>query len=108
MCEVLDLLVNFFNADNQGLPRDYLTSVDKYKELKKYCKLQTIDTSKLIHMYYQEMIAVQNSLKTSEYGQLFCRAYYHSKDEILVVEGTFFYFEMSYSFILTFYLNLSV
>jgi FtsZ-binding cell division protein ZapB len=87
MVEVLDLLVNFFNADNQGLSKELLSNMEQFKIVKKYCKLQTIETTKLIQMYYQELAAKQNSLKTSEHGSIFCRAFYHSKDSTLVVES---------------------
>ena len=90
MGESLEILVNFLNADNQGLSKEILISNEKFKELKKYFKLQTLDTGKLIQLYYQEMVAIQTSLKTSEYGKLYCRAYYHSKDQTLVVEGILF------------------
>jgi hypothetical protein len=91
MGEALDILAEFFNANNQGLSKEYLSSSEKFKDLKKYLKLQTIDTLRLIQLYYQEMAAIQTSLKSSDYGKLYCRAYYHSKDETLVVEGMFDY-----------------
>lgn len=87
MSECLDVLAEFLNADNQGVPQEVLVSQDKYKELKRYLRLQTLDTPKLIQLYYQEMVQIQNTLKTSEYGKLCFRAYYHAKDETLVVEG---------------------
>lgn len=87
MGEALDILANFLNAENQGLSKEYLQSTEKYKELKRYLKLQTIETGKLIHLYYQDMIGIQNSLKSSEYGSLLCRAYYHTRDETLVIES---------------------
>ena len=86
MIEVLDILQNFFNLDGQGVQKDQLSQVEKYKYLKGYLKLQTMDTSKLIQLYYQDMISIQSNLKTSEYGVIYCRAYYHSKDETLVIE----------------------
>lgn len=86
----LEILANFFSAENQGLPKEHLQSVDRYKQLKKYLKLQTLETAKLISLYYQEMVAIQNSLKSSEYGSIICRAYFHSKDDTLVVEGWYF------------------
>lgn len=88
----LDILLAFFSADNQGLEKDFLQSSERYKQLKKYLKLQTNETSKLISLYYQEMIAIQNSLKSSDYGSILCRAFFHSKDDTLVVEGSFNFF----------------
>lgn len=86
MLEVLDILLNLFNLDNQGVAKDHLAQAEKYKYLKSYLKLQTMDTSRLIQLYYQDMISIQANLKTSEYGVIYCRAYYHSKDETLVIE----------------------
>jgi hypothetical protein len=89
MVDVLELLVKFFNADNQGLSKEILVNADIYKQVKKYCKLQTIETNKLLHLYYQELTTKQNSLKSGEYGSLYCRAFYHSKDSLLVVESNY-------------------
>lgn len=80
------MLVDFFNAENQGIPKEILLSDEKYKELKKYLKLQTYETNKLILSYYQELLTIQNGLKTSECGVIYVRAFYHTKDELLVVE----------------------
>lgn len=87
IADALDILVGFFSAENQGLTKEFLQSSERYKQLKKYLKLQTLDTPKLISLYYQEMIAIQNSLKSSDYGSILCRAFFHSKDDTLVVEG---------------------
>ena len=87
MSECLDVLAEFLNADNQGVPQEVLLAQEKYKELKRYLRLQTLDTPKLIQLYYQEMVQIQSTIKTSEYGKLCFRAYYHAKDETLVVEG---------------------
>ena len=92
MVEVLDLLVKFFNAENQGLSKEILTSVETYKQVKKYCKLQTVETTKLLQMYYQELTSKQNSLKTGEYGSIYCRAFYHSKESTLAVESIIYAF----------------
>ena len=86
MSECLDIVADFLNAENQGPSKECLLSNEKYKDLKRYLKLQSLETPRLLQLYYQEMLSLQTSLKTAEYGQLFCRAYYHSKDETLVVE----------------------
>jgi BAI1-associated protein 3 len=86
MVECLNLLIEFFNADNQGVPKEILTSNKKYKDLRKYMKLQTYETPKLILTYYMDLLNIQNSLKTSESGVIYVRAFYHTKDELLVVE----------------------
>lgn len=91
IAESIDILIGFFSSEPQGLTKDYLQSSDKYKQLKKYLKLQTLETPRLISLYYQEMIAIQNSLKSSDYGSILCQASFHSKDNTLVVEGCSFF-----------------
>ena len=86
MVDCLGLLADFFNSENHGVPKDALLSVEKYKSLKKYMKLQTFDTQKLILTYYQELLTIQSSLKKSEFGVIYVRAFYHIKDELLVIE----------------------
>ena len=86
MIDVLEILLNFFTFDNQCVSREQLNTLEKYKYLKSYFKLQTLDTAKLIQLYYQDMISVQSSLKSGVNGVIYCRAYYHSKDETLVIE----------------------
>lgn len=87
MYDCLDILVNFFSSENQNLEKDFLQSVEKFKQLKKYFSYSKMDTYKLIQVYYQEMIEFQNSKRYGDYGKLICRACYHSKDEILSIES---------------------
>jgi hypothetical protein len=86
MIECLSILAEFFGSDNQGITKECLYSIDKYKELKKYLKYQTYDTPRLLSMYYQEMLANQANWKSSEFGVIYVRAFYHTKDEALVIE----------------------
>lgn len=75
-----------FCFENHGVPKEQLILMEKCKYLKSYLKLQTMDTSKLIQLYYQDMVSIQSLLKSSEHGTIYCRAYYHLKDETVVVE----------------------
>lgn len=84
--EAVHILLEFLNADNQGLSREILISNDAYKEFRRVIKIQLTDTNHLLLLYYQEMINIQNSIKNEDYGVMYCRAYYHTKDETLCVE----------------------
>jgi hypothetical protein len=86
MIEAIEILVSLFTSNGQGVPKEQLILTEKHKNLRNYLRLQTFDTPKLIQLYYQDMVNIQTSLKSSDYGVLFCRAYYHLKDETLVVE----------------------
>jgi hypothetical protein len=86
MSESLDILVDFFNADNQGLPTDFMIQCEIFKDLKKYFRFQSMETSKLIQLYYQEINEIQKNLNSDEFGSLVCRACYHRKDETLLIE----------------------
>lgn len=86
MIEAIEILVSLFTFNGQGVPKEQLILTEKHKNLRNYLRLQTFDTPKLIQLYYQDMVNIQTSLKSSDYGVLFCRAYYHLKDETLVVE----------------------
>jgi hypothetical protein len=97
MSEALDLIINFLSRFIIKNEKDkehatILTNCDKYKSLKKYLRLQTYDTNKLIQLYFQEMAHLQMSLKSTENGKLYCIAYYHSKNETLVVESKRIYY----------------
>ena len=87
--EALNILISFLNADNQGINKESLIQSESYKDLKKLIKIIQTDTNQLLLLYYQEMISIQNSIKAGDSGNLFCRAYYHAKDEMLCVEGNF-------------------
>ena len=85
--EAVNILLEFLNADNQGLSREILVSNEAYKEFRKIIKIQLTDTNQLLLLYYQEMVTIQNSIKNVVCGVMYCRAYYHTKDETLCVEG---------------------
>jgi hypothetical protein len=87
LSNTLDILVDFFNADNEGPSRETLTELDVYVDLKNYCNYVHVETTKLVCMYYENMINIQKSVKSTEFGRLLCKAYYERKQEILHVEG---------------------
>ena len=96
------------NADDQGLNKDILVANEAYKEFKKIIKIQLTDTNKLLVLYYQEMINIQNSLKGGDCGTIYIRAYYHTKDETLCVEGLFYFYYNFYYRIVIFYFHFEV
>ena len=87
MIECLHIIVKFFSTiDGGGLSKDYLTHTERLKDITRYLRLQLLDTSKLILLYYQEMLALQRSLRASDYGELWCRAFYNVREETLRVD----------------------
>ncbi|CAF0764647.1 unnamed protein product [Didymodactylos carnosus] len=78
-------LIDFFHADDQGLPKDNLKN-DKYKLVKRLVKYQSTDTCTLIKMYYQDKLQEQERTTTNDLGKIYCRAYYHTKEETLCIE----------------------
>ncbi|CAF4370314.1 unnamed protein product, partial [Rotaria sp. Silwood2] len=88
LLKALDGLVEYFNNEEHYLPKDILKT-DKYRLVKKLLKYQSTDTQSLIKMYYQEKVQEQdraNSSNQCDLGKLYCRAYYHLKEETLYIE----------------------
>ncbi|CAF1308521.1 unnamed protein product [Adineta steineri] len=92
LTKALDSFVDYFNSDEQYLPKDLLKT-DKYKLIKKLLKYHTTDTHSLIKLYYQEKlheqeraVIINQSSNLPDLGKLYCRAYYHLKEETLYVE----------------------
>ncbi|CAM4874974.1 unnamed protein product [Rotaria socialis] len=88
LLRALDGLVDYFNNETHYLPKDMLKT-EKYRLVKKLLKYQSIDTQSLIKLYYQEKVQEQdraNSSNQSDLGKLYCRAYYHAKEETLYIE----------------------
>ncbi|CAF4331550.1 unnamed protein product, partial [Adineta steineri] len=85
LLKAVELLVEYFNNDEQCLPKEILKT-DKYRLVKKLLKYQSTDTQLLIKMYYQEKLQEQeraNNSSQADLGKLYCRAYYHSKEGTL-------------------------
>ncbi|CAF3367333.1 unnamed protein product [Rotaria socialis] len=92
LMKALDSLVDYFHSDEQNLAKEVLKT-EKYKLLRKLIKYYSMDTHSLIKLYYQEKLQEQErssiinqSSSTSDLGKLYCRAYYHLKEETLYVE----------------------
>lgn len=85
--DCLTILIDFFNADNEGLSRTSLVSSDKFKYIIKFIECSTIHTSKLIGKYFDNLILIQNSLNNSEYGKLTCQVYYVLTYKTLIIEN---------------------
>ncbi|XP_050430788.1 BAI1-associated protein 3 isoform X3 [Adelges cooleyi] len=74
--EALELLMEFFHAEGNGLPPDILTG-NVYRAVKQRLKLHKTDTDTLIELYYEDRLADQQRVKDAHYGVLSVRAYYH-------------------------------
>ncbi|VVC39810.1 Mammalian uncoordinated homology 13, subgroup, domain 2,Mammalian uncoordinated homology 13, domain 2,C2 [Cinara cedri] len=74
--EALELLVEFFHAEGNGLPSEILTG-DVYRAVKQRLKLHKTDTDTLIELYYEDRLMEQQRVKEANYGVLSVRAYYH-------------------------------
>ncbi|CAF0890091.1 unnamed protein product [Rotaria sordida] len=92
LVKALDSFVDYFNTDEQCLPKEALKT-DKYKLIKKLLKYYSTDTYSLIKLYYQEKLqeqerigVINQTLHLADLGKLYCRAYYHLKEETLYVE----------------------
>ncbi|UJR38386.1 hypothetical protein I4U23_031055 [Adineta vaga] len=92
LTRALDSIVDYFNSDEQCLSRELLKT-DKYKLIKKLLKYHSTDTYSLIKLYYQEKVQEQERANLSnqpaystDLGKLYCRAYYHLKEETLYIE----------------------
>ncbi|CAF1066209.1 unnamed protein product [Adineta ricciae] len=88
LLKTLDYLTEYLTNDDQCLPKDTLKT-DKYRLVKKLLKYQSNDTQSLIKTYYQEKLQEQdraNNSSQSDLGKLYCRAYYHPKQETLYIE----------------------
>ncbi|KAL4084626.1 hypothetical protein QTP88_027557 [Uroleucon formosanum] len=74
--EALELLVEFFHAEGNGLPPEILTG-SVYRAVKQRLKLHKTDTDTLIELYYEDRLMEQQRVKETNYGVLSVRAYYH-------------------------------
>ncbi|KAF0772787.1 BAI1-associated protein 3 [Aphis craccivora] len=74
--EALELLVEFFHAEGNGLPPEILTG-SVYRTVKQRLKLHKTDTDTLIELYYEDRLMEQQRVKEANYGVLSVRAYYH-------------------------------
>ncbi|XP_015609061.1 BAI1-associated protein 3 isoform X2 [Cephus cinctus] len=72
--EALDLLVEFFYAEEKGLPYEALRC-ESFLNVEERLQYHKTDTALLIDRYYQQRLQDQISTLTAEYGVLTVRAY---------------------------------
>ncbi|XP_020709879.1 BAI1-associated protein 3 isoform X2 [Athalia rosae] len=72
--EALDLLVEFFYAEEKGLPYEYLRC-EAFLNVEERLQYHKTDTALLIDRYYQQRLQDQINTDTVKYGVLSVRAY---------------------------------
>ncbi|KAK3090649.1 hypothetical protein FSP39_013399 [Pinctada imbricata] len=85
MYDALGLLVNFFNANEKGLPIQRI-QCDQYKDLKLSLSLHKKDTFSLISRFFEEKLHQQQTFKGTEYGVLNVRMCYRHDSQTMIVE----------------------
>ncbi len=86
MYESMEILEALISNQTDGRCYEYITGLEKYSKLKALLKLQTMDTTHLIQMFYQRLAQSQKTaISKIDYGKLFCSAYYlYAKDTLVV------------------------
>ncbi|GLH13404.1 uncharacterized protein GBIM_17982 [Gryllus bimaculatus] len=74
--EALEILVDFFHADQKGLPLDQLKSAT-YWRVEQRLQYHKTETEGLIHLYYLQRLQDQLTTESIEYGVLSVRAYFN-------------------------------
>lgn len=72
----LNLMVEFFYADGQGLTMDILHS-HNYSRIVQQLQYHQTDTETLIEMFYMTRLQEQLTITNSPYGNLAVRAYFN-------------------------------
>ncbi|OWF45641.1 BAI1-associated protein 3-like isoform X2 [Mizuhopecten yessoensis] len=85
MYDALELLVDFFHANEKGLQIQKIQS-EQYKELKGMLDLQKRNTFPLIEVFYEEKLQQQKARTSKEYGILNVRMCYRQDSQSLLVE----------------------
>ncbi|XP_070581067.1 BAI1-associated protein 3-like isoform X2 [Ptychodera flava] len=83
--DALEILIDFFYADEKGLSMDYIMS-EECKLLLNYLKLNKTPTEELIELYYLERIAEQLHRENGEFGTLNVKCYYSQEREKLCIQ----------------------
>ncbi|CAH1794940.1 unnamed protein product, partial [Owenia fusiformis] len=83
--ESLNILVDFFHANDKGLPLQRMHT-KQYQELNSILKLSCEHTDRVIEAYYIDKINKQNTTERVDFGTLSVRVYYNTDAEILFVE----------------------
>ena len=84
----LELIVQFFDADGQGLSGEHLKS-KMYFEIEKRLEYYRTDTEALIEMFYNQRLEEQLMIASIDYGVLAVRA--HFSHDSLCVEVSYFF-----------------
>ncbi|XP_049958589.1 BAI1-associated protein 3 [Schistocerca serialis cubense] len=74
--EALEILVDFFHAEQKGLPLEQLKS-STYWSVEQRLQYHKTDTEGLINLYYQQRLQDQLATESTEYGVLSVRAYFN-------------------------------
>ncbi|XP_014672472.1 PREDICTED: BAI1-associated protein 3-like isoform X2 [Priapulus caudatus] len=83
--DALDILREFFHANEKGLPMQTIMSRE-YEALQDLLRLHKSETNTLVDMFYLEKIDIQKCTEDSRFGVLTVRVYYNFSSEELSVE----------------------
>ncbi|ELU07462.1 hypothetical protein CAPTEDRAFT_226475 [Capitella teleta] len=83
--DALDILVDFFHANEKGLPMSVIRN-RHYSELHWELEMNKAQTKDLIARYYVEKLREQERYEENKFGTLSVRVYYNTDAEILSVE----------------------
>ena len=72
----LELMVDFFHADGQGLPTETLHS-KTYCHVEQRLQYHRTDTESLIEIFYSHRLQEQLNINSSPYGNLAVRTYFN-------------------------------
>ncbi|XP_045213590.2 BAI1-associated protein 3-like isoform X3 [Mercenaria mercenaria] len=85
MYDAIGLLVQFFNANDKGLPMQNIVC-PLYKKVRQELSLHKMDTYSLIETFYQEKLDEQRQWTSTEYGALSVRVWYKRDSHTMLVE----------------------
>ncbi|XP_064617037.1 BAI1-associated protein 3-like [Liolophura sinensis] len=85
MYEALGLLVDFFHANEKGLPVQTI-KCPQYRELREQLGLRRMETRDLIEKFYMEKLQAQKELEKTDFGVLTVRVSYKFDSHTLLVE----------------------
>ncbi|XP_035694349.1 BAI1-associated protein 3-like isoform X2 [Branchiostoma floridae] len=83
--EALDILLDLFHADGEGLDEEAIQT-DDYKYLRETLTLQKATTDELIEQFFLEKLQEQRVETVANYGTLSVKVYYDNSDSSLHVE----------------------
>lgn len=82
----LELMVDFFHAEGQGLTTEQLHSAT-FSLIERQLQYHRTETEKLIEVFYGQRLQEQYSITSSPYGNLAVRAYFNH-DSLCVEVGS--------------------